>query len=558
MRIKKVISFIFADDESYSLEHRLFLSSVVLGIIISITGAIINLILTTSLYAVIMPLVLSVFVMVIYYYVRFKNIVKPFVTPIIIISLFGISAIWIFNGGINGANIMPAFVILILGLVVVPENTRKYIFFLFLALNILVLLIQFYRPEIIVNFPTETDRWLDNLVTVIYSSFLIYIIIRFMHTNYKQERLKSEESDKKYRLVVETVGEGIGMVSADEEFLIVNPAAERIFGVGRGELKGKKLRDLLSPEQYALIVNQTSLRKAGQSSSYEFELTRPDGIKRNIDITAVPQFDDHKNFIGTHGIFRDITETKLSDLALKESEKKMVQLNSDKDLFISILAHDLKSPFNSILGLSEILAEEIHTLNKDEIGEIAGQINKSARSTYTLIEEILMWARVQQGKIPFKPQKLVFTDICKNVHDHLNLAAHEKKIRIDCSINENLAVFADVDMVKAVMRNLVSNSIKFTNQGGSINISSEQSDSIVTISVSDNGIGIDPEYLSKLFDITTVLTTCGTAKETGTGLGLLLCKEFVEKHDGRIWCESVVGKGSIFKFTLPLFDSRQL
>jgi two-component system sensor histidine kinase/response regulator len=497
-------------------------------------------------------------VIIIYYFVRFKKIVKPFVTPSIIISLFGISAIWLFNGGINGANIMPAFVILILGLVVVPAKTRKYIFFLFLALNILLLLIQFYRPDLIIGFPSETERWLDNLITLIYSSFLFLIIIRFIHTNYTQERLRSEESEKKYRLVVETVGEGIGLVSADEEFLIVNPASERIFGVASGELLGKKLRDLLSPEQYAMILNQTSLRKAGQSSRYEFELTRPDGIKRNIDITAVPQFDDNEKFIGTHGIFRDITETKLSDLALIESEKKLVQLNADKDLFISILGHDLKSPFNSILGLSEILAVESHSLDKDEIGEIAGQINKSARSTFNLLEEILMWARLQQGKVPFKPQKLIFTDICENVHDQFNLAAREKKISLICSIQANLTVFADFDMVKGVMRNLVSNAIKFTNPGGSVNLSSKQSDSIVTISVSDNGVGIDPESLSKLFDITTGLSTSGTAEETGTGLGLLLCKEFVIKHGGRIWCESEVGKGSIFNFTLPLFNSGDL
>jgi two-component system sensor histidine kinase/response regulator len=169
-----------------------------------------------------------------------------------------------------------------------------------------------------------------------------------------------------------------------------------------------------------------------------------------------------------------------------------------------------------------------------------------------------MWARVQQGKVPFNPQKLIFTDICKNVHDHLNLAAHEKKISVDCYIQDILAVFADADMVKAVMRNLVTNAIKFTYPGGSVNVSSEQSDSIVTISVSDNGIGIDPEALSKLFDITSTLTTSGTANETGTGLGLLLCKEFVEKNGGTIWCESAVGKGSTFKFTLPLCDSRQL
>jgi len=163
-----------------------------------------------------------------------------------------------------------------------------------------------------------------------------------------------------------------------------------------------------------------------------------------------------------------------------------------------------------------------------------------------------LWARTQQGSFSFNPQKLSFTDICKNILEMLNSNAEAKNIAINCLTADKLIVFADIDMFKTVLRNLVSNAIKFTNTGGTININAEQTNSNVTISVSDNGIGIIPDILTKLFDISEVITTMGTEEESGTGMGLLLCKEFVEKHGGKIWVESEVGKGSKFEFTLPV------
>jgi len=247
----------------------------------------------------------------------------------------------------------------------------------------------------------------------------------------------------------------------------------------------------------------------------------------------------------------DITKRKLAELALKESETKLRQLNVDKDRFISILGHDLKNPFNNILGFSEVLIEDIRNLNTDEIEDIAKNINTSAKITNKLLEDILLWARTQQGKIPYKPQKLSLSSTCRNILEILNPSAYAKNIAIYDSSVDHTDVYSDADMLKTILLNLVSNAIKFTYSGGKITINAEQNSENVIISVSDNGIGIPPENLTKLFNISEVLTTKGTAGETGTGLGLLLCKEFVEKHGGKIWVDSEVGKGSQFKFTLP-------
>ena len=293
-----------------------------------------------------------------------------------------------------------------------------------------------------------------------------------------------------------------------------------------------------------------SIMKNKVTFSSEMRIIFPDGTFRWFQNEMIPVFKGDK-LVALKGINLDITERKQAELALKENEKKLNQLNIDKNRFISILSHDLKSPFNNILGLSEILTEDSRKLDAAEIEDIANEINKSARSTYNLLEDILLWARTQQGKIPFKPQILNFRDICKNILETLIPNADAKNIAINCSAEDHINVFADIDMLKTVLRNLMSNAIKFTNNGGAINMRAEQTDSDVTISVSDNGIGITPDDLTKFFDISEVITTKGTAGETGTGLGLLLCKEFVEKHGGKIWVESEVGKGSDFKFTLP-------
>jgi signal transduction histidine kinase len=245
-------------------------------------------------------------------------------------------------------------------------------------------------------------------------------------------------------------------------------------------------------------------------------------------------------------------EKRSAELLITNKElEQLIHLNNDKNLFISILAHDLRSPLGVLLGLSDLLTENIRQFNIDKIEKLVNEINQSAQNTFTLLQDLLKWSRMQSGKIPFEPQNLSFTDICKDIIKMLSPNAVAKNITINYSVADEINVLADVDMLKAVFRNLVSNAIKFTNNNGEINISADQTHSNVIFSVSDNGIGIEPESLIKLFDISKIHTTTGTAKEKGTGLGLILCKEFVEKHGGKIWVESEYGKGSIFYFNIP-------
>jgi PAS domain S-box-containing protein len=280
--------------------------------------------------------------------------------------------------------------------------------------------------------------------------------------------------------------------------------------------------------------------------------TTPNGNIITLLTNKMPLQNTAGKTIGVLGTYMDITERKYAELKIQQQNIELRKLNADKDRFISILGHDLKSPFNNILGFSEVLTKDIRKLNIDEIEDIAKNINKSAKITNKLLEDILMWARTQQGRIPFNPQNLNLSDTCRNILEILNPGAYAKNITISDSSADHITVYADADMLKTILLNLVSNAIKFTNSGGKITISAEQNSENVTISVSDNGVGIPPENLTKLFDISEVLTTKGTAGETGTGLGLLLCMEFVERHGGKIWVESEEGKGTEFKFSLPI------
>lgn len=246
---------------------------------------------------------------------------------------------------------------------------------------------------------------------------------------------------------------------------------------------------------------------------------------------------------------------RVAELVIINDElQRLLQLNSDKDLFISILAHDLRSPFTALLGISEVLIDNLQTYSIEETVSLLKHIKTASQETSALLEDLLKWTSTQSGKIPFNPQTLNFAGICKNILETLNNNAYAKNITVNCSLSDQMSVYADMDMLKTVMRNLVSNALKFTQTGGSITIDAEENSEFVTISVSDNGMGIQPEKLLTLFDISKRQTTKGTEDESGTGLGLILCKEFIEMNRGEIWVESEYGKGSDFKFTLPVAD----
>ncbi|MBS4057348.1 MAG: response regulator [Bacteroidales bacterium] len=252
-------------------------------------------------------------------------------------------------------------------------------------------------------------------------------------------------------------------------------------------------------------------------------------------------------------VLRDITARKEMEARIKEYSRKMEKLNHDKDKFFSIIAHDLRSPFNAFLGLSEMMKEGIENFSQDELVTMVTSLNKSANNLATLLDNLFEWSHQQQGKTDFSP---VDFDLAPQIAQLISLADEmitNKQLHIQFKLQDDLVIHADLHMFNTIVRNLVFNAIKFTPRGGSVTIAAKRhSKERGVISVADTGIGMPAELVENLFNIGYKTNRKGTEGEASTGLGLILCKEYVEKNDGNIWVESLEGVGSVFSFTIPI------
>jgi signal transduction histidine kinase len=245
--------------------------------------------------------------------------------------------------------------------------------------------------------------------------------------------------------------------------------------------------------------------------------------------------------------------------AKEKAEKNEIQLrelNTTKDKLFSIIAHDLRSPFTSIIGLSEILLEDEIDTSNEQTEEYISIINSTAKETNVLLDNLLNWAKSQTGGLRLILENISLSEIIQEIVE-LNISlAKAKNISIHFPTKADIELHTDKNILKTILRNIISNAIKFTEIAGNINISATSNQNHIEISISDNGVGMSQETISKLFDISTNTTLPGTSSEKGSGLGLIVCKEFVEKLGGHIWVESEVDKGSDFRFTLPLSNSK--
>jgi len=245
-------------------------------------------------------------------------------------------------------------------------------------------------------------------------------------------------------------------------------------------------------------------------------------------------------------------EMEKANQKLVESEANLRQLNATKDKFFSIIAHDLKNPFNALLGFSEILATSAEEEKISDVKEYSKAVNDSAEKLYRLIDNLLEWSRTQTGKFSFNPN---YFSVDKLINDELGIQSHtlkSKSIVAQMLTKDPITAYGDKTLIGTVLRNLISNAIKFSHPGGKIWIASRVFNNHVEIAVTDSGVGIDPDRLPKLFNLESSQSTQGTWDEKGTGLGLLICKEFINKNNGDIWVESQLGKGTTFFFTVPI------
>ncbi len=383
----------------------------------------------------------------------------------------------------------------------------------------------------------------------------------------KQYALEIEQNIQKLKISDENLRQTRNYLDnlinfANAPFIVWNPqfkiirlnrAFEDLTGYNSNELLGQNLEMLFpdsSKKESFLLIEKTL---GGEHlESKEIPVLTKQNDTRIILWNSAPIYDkDGKTLISTIAQGQNITELKKAEETLRASEAKLKEINTTKDKFFSIIAHDLKNPFNAIMGFSNILKDEAHEMDIPTIQEYADMINRAAVQVFRLLDNLLNWARIQQDQIPFNPTTLILKEITDEMIELMRESAARKQIVINNLIADELTVKADSDMLKSIFRNLLSNAIKFTSSNGKVELDAVKDGDKVKIAVNDNGRGMSKENLDKLFKLDIGYSTRGTENEEGTGLGLILCKEFIEKHGGTFSVESELDIGSRFSFTLP-------
>ena len=341
----------------------------------------------------------------------------------------------------------------------------------------------------------------------------------------------------------------------ESKVLVVSDNFKEMTGFLASDMVGMNMFELF-PTEFAEKMTQDDWTVIADGDSV---VIREELNGRNYLTIKFPISKQGRNLLAGYVI--DITDRYRAEQEINQKNLELQQINATKDKFFSIIAHDLRGPLASFMGLAQIMAEDLPSLTMSEIQEIAIDMKNSAANLYRLLENLLNWARMQKGQIMFSPEAVLLLPVVNDSVASLKESAKNKGIKIDCNVAEDLKVIADKNIVQTIVRNLVSNAIKFTNKGGKVCISALLgADGMAQIAIRDSGIGMDQEMVKNLFRIDIKTNRNGTEGESSTGLGLLLCKEFVEKHSGYIWVESDPEgksgeKGSVFYFTLPILSA---
>ncbi len=357
---------------------------------------------------------------------------------------------------------------------------------------------------------------------------------------------------------------------------------QNLIGYTEHQLIGKNLSELLESSEYLEGYYSMTLNSKMKEGFFESNVIRKDGNILPVSFSLTPII-DNEVISGYMCIGRDITElrkyeveleTKVEertkelavvneelrkDIEIREKVEKQLlnqtkelkEINASKDKLFSIIAHDLKSPFTAVLGYTEYLSTDLENLTDDEIKSYATNLHKSAESVFKLLDNLLEWSTIQTGRKDFSPSQFSINDLVNNILTLFESTAKEKNIELEFQQEKEHSAYGDKNMIDSVIRNLISNAIKFSHFDSSIIIKTEEDEDFVIVHVVDTGIGIEPSKISRIFSLSGNYSREGTANEKGTGLGLILCKEFIKANGGDIQVESQVGHGSIFTITVP-------
>lgn len=360
------------------------------------------------------------------------------------------------------------------------------------------------------------------------------------------------ESEIKYRELVENSPDAIAIYIEGKIVFVNNECLHLMAASSSAELIGKHVIQFVHPDS-RLVVSERMKKSAVEGKVLplaEEKFLRLDGTSVDVEVKAIPiRF---MNKAAVQLIVSDITERKKAEEIINLKNLELQKLIAEKDKFFSIIAHDLKSPFSGLLGVTQMMKDQLPNFTPAEIMNIVEKLNFSANNVYSLIENLLEWSLLQRGITVFAPKTITLLPKFEKYLDSIMESARTKGILISMDIPASLNVYADENMLASIFRNLTTNAIKFTAKGGKIAIQAKYlSDQAVEISFHDSGIGMSSELIEKLFHLDENTSRKGTEGEASTGLGLIICKDFIDKHSGSIRVESEIGKGSVFYCVLP-------
>jgi PAS domain S-box-containing protein len=392
----------------------------------------------------------------------------------------------------------------------------------------------------------NTSSYFEILTISIFWTYALIVMINQRLTS-EMERAKN-----RFEVIFNTTPDAILITDlSDGVITSVNDRYYDLSGYSAEESIGKSTLDLKLWANEGDRMNLVSLlAKNGYCVDFEFELRNKDRTVRSSMMSCrIMNLNDQPQIIS---LVRDMTERKAKEDEVINQNIQLKRIDAEKDKFFSIIAHDLKGPFSSFLGLTEIMADEIPNLPLNEVIHLAARMRDSARNLHGLLNNLLEWSLIKQGLTHFEPALItLYPEVKESILAYQD-PSQKKYISVDITVKKEEMVYADLNMLSSLIRNLLSNAIKYTPEGGSIVIAAETlTDNSCLISVRDSGIGISKSMLDLLFKIDTNTSRKGTNGELSCGLGLLLCKEFVSRHNGEIWVESAEGKGSTFFVKLP-------
>ena len=449
--MKKLIhrykAFVFGKEDTFNVQKKIFLLITHISIIIGSVGLAVNILLDLGVLLILVTALALVVLLYFHINVRNTQLESKHSILFFLASVAVFSLLWFYNGGYDGNNGVLIFVYFIVFITILPSKYRFLGFAVYSMMIVVLVTIQYLKPEFITPYEFEHHRFIDLALGYFFYLILAYVIQNTIIKNYEEDRKKIKIQNDQLNLLVEK-------------------------------------------------QNDTNAK-------------------------------------------------------LEQSLNHVKELNSAKDRFITVLSHDLRSPFQGLLGITKILDSEYDSFDDTEKRLYISQVNGSVEKLYSFLEELLLWGRVQKNAVKLTYESTVIRELIHQTVSLISETASKKKISVEVVCDELLTAVLDREMIAIVLRNLISNAIKFSTVGGKILVTAQLEIDHIKISTTDNGVGIPEDIIPKLFRLDESVSTVGTDGEQGSGMGLILCNDIVKKHNGEITVRSKEGRGSTFTIQIP-------